>query len=167
MGIFLFAYRDDVLGRLLSPWVDLTVRMTFAVLQGLGIESARMVSEIRHPGGFSYEIYYRCTGILPVAILTSFITAFPASWRFKFIGLASGVPLLLALNLARLVHLFYVGVYAPAAFDLAHRVVWEAVLISATVLIWWVWSKWAVRSKAAEETKSHIWPHAHRPNRSN
>jgi exosortase/archaeosortase family protein len=150
VGTFLIVYRDDLLGQFLSPWVGLTARMTLAVLHLLGIEAVRVVSQIHHPGGFAYEIYYRCTGVLPVAILTSCITAFPASWRCKGIGLASGVPLLIALNLVRLVHLFYLGAHAPAAFDLAHRVVWEAVLISATVLIWWLWSKWAVRSQAAE-----------------
>jgi exosortase/archaeosortase family protein len=122
--------------------------MTLAVLHGLGIEAARMVFQIHHPAGFAYEIYYRCTGILPVAILAICIVVFPASWRNKCIGLALGIPFLVALNLMRLVHLFYLGVHAPAAFDLAHRVIWEAVIVSATVLIWWLWSKWAMRPQA-------------------
>jgi len=149
LGVFLIFYREDLLGRFLSPWAELTTRMTIAVLHLVGIEAARVVSQIHHPGGFAYEIYYRCTGILPVAILIICITAFPASWRRKLVGLAMGAPVLLILNLVRLVHLFYLGVHAPAAFPLAHRVIWEAVLISATVLIWWLWSKWAVGSRAA------------------
>jgi len=138
----LFTYREDVLGYILSPLAYYTARTTLGLLHMFGMEAARTATLIYHPDGFAYEIYYRCTGFLPVAILTASIFAYPGPSRFKFLGLAMGVPVLLALNLFRLVYLFYVGVYIPAAFDFAHSVLGESLLILATLGLWLAWIKW-------------------------
>jgi exosortase H (IPTLxxWG-CTERM-specific) len=146
MAGFTFAlvltYREDVLGAILSPLTAYTARTTLVLLHMFGMEAVRMATLIFHPDGFAYEIYYRCTGFLPVAILTAVIFAYPGPWRFKFFGLAIGVPVLLVLNLFRLVYLFYVGVYIPAAFDFAHSVLGESLLILVTLVLWLVWIKW-------------------------
>jgi exosortase/archaeosortase family protein len=146
MLLFLVAYRDDLLGRLLGPWEELTARMTLALLQALKIEAVRFGSQIHHPGGFAYEIYYRCTGVLPAALLAALTAATPASLRSKLIGVGAGIPLLVALNLLRLVQLFHTGVYHPARFSLVHGPVWELLLMLATLGIWWRWSRWARHS---------------------
>jgi exosortase/archaeosortase family protein len=149
MGVFLFFYREDLLGRWLAPWVDLTVRVTLAALHLTGIEAARVASQIYHPGGFAYEIYYRCTGIPPAAALAILVISSAGSARRKIGCLAAGIPALLALNLIRLVHLFHLGVQGSPAFGPAHDIGWEAVLIAATLGIWWAWSRRGSRPKPA------------------
>ena len=146
MLLFLVAYRDDLLGRLLGPWEELTARMTLALLHAFKIEAVRLGSQIHHPGGFAYEIYYRCTGLLPAALLTALTAATPVSVRSKLISVCVGIPLLVALNLIRLVQLFHTGVFHPALFDLVHGPVWELILMLATLGIWWRWSRWAAHS---------------------
>jgi len=47
--------------------------------------------------------------------------------------------LLLGLNLARVVSLYLIGLYAEAYFDLAHDELWAAVFVLATVLITFAW----------------------------
>ncbi len=148
VGLFMIAYREDVLGGPLSAWVELTARITAWLLHRLGLEAVRTAAVIHHPSGFAYEIYYRCTGVLPAAVLAILILAHPGTWRQKFLGLAVGIPLLVALNLVRLVHLFTLGVHSPGAFALAHGVVWEVVLMSATLALWWIWRSRVVRPRA-------------------
>ena len=138
-----FTYREDVLGAILSPLVQYTAQITLVLLHVCGMEAARAATLIYHPDGFAYEIYYRCTGFLPVAILFVSIFAYPGPLRSKFFGLAVGVPVLLALNLFRLVYLFYVGVYMPATFDFAHLVIGESLMILATLGLWLAWIKWS------------------------
>lgn len=147
MGLFLWAYRDDFMGRLLDPWVELTARMTVALLYLLDVEAIRIGGRIYHPGGFAYEIYYRCTAVLPVALLTALILASTARLRVKLIGMALGASVLIAVNLMRLVHLFHLGVHRPILFEAAHGVVWELILISAILGVWRVWSRWAMGSR--------------------
>ena len=142
-GAVLLTYREDVLGTLLAPLTMWTARVTLALLHWLGMEATRVATVVSHPSGFAYEIYYRCIGFLPVGFLTTGILATPGRWRRKLVGLVVGVPVLIALNLTRLVHLFYVGVYHPAAFDFAHSVMWEGFLILAILGLWLSWTRWS------------------------
>ena len=148
MGVFLLAYRDDLIGRVLGPWVELTARMTVALLHLLGEDALRAGSQIHHPGGFAYEIYYRCTAMLPAALLAALTFASTACLRRKIIGMALGVSVLIALNLIRLVHLYHLGVHRPDLFEVSHGVVWELILIMATLGLWWLWGRWVIRSQA-------------------
>lgn len=143
VGVVLLTYRADVLGALLAPLATLTARTTLALLHSSGMEVVRVATLIYHPDGFAYDITYRCTGFLPVAFLTVSILAYPEPLRHKLVGLAVGVPVLVALNLTRLVHLFYIGVYHPAAFDFAHAVLWEGFLILAVFGLWLGWTRWS------------------------
>ena len=145
-GTVALTYRDDLLGRFLAPLEVLTAQATVALLHLLDIEAVRIASQIHHSGGFAYEIYYRCTGVLPIAILAICILAYPAAWRRKVIGLIVGILILLVLNLVRLIHLFYVGIHAPIAFDFMHGFLWQAIIVLATLGLWWGWSIWAGRS---------------------
>jgi archaeosortase B (VPXXXP-CTERM-specific) len=147
MGVAVLLYRDSVLGAILSPLAVLTAQATLFLLHLSGIEAAQAASQIYHPGGFAYEVCYRCTGILPAAFLAVAILAYPGALSRKVIGLFLGVPVLISLNLARLMHLYYVGVHNPAAFDLAHGYLWECLLILATFGIWFGWMRWAKEGK--------------------
>ena len=140
--VLLLIYREDVLGKILAPMAFTTARTTLLLIHAFGMEAVRTATVIYHPNGFAYEIYYRCVGFLPVAILTVAIFAYPGRARFKFSGLALGVPVLLSLNLIRLVCLFYIGVYFPGAFDFAHSVFWDSLMMLATIVLWLAWTKW-------------------------
>ncbi len=142
-GIAVLTYREDVLGTLLAPLTTWTAGVTPVLLRWAGMEATRVATVVSHPSGFAYEIYYRCTGFLPVAVLTTAILASPGRWRRKLVGLVVGVPVLIALNLARLVHLFYVGVHRPAAFDFAHAVLWQGLVILAIAGLWLGSTCWA------------------------
>src|SRR3989304_7051842 len=122
VDVILLPYREDVLGSLLGPLTTLTAQVTLALLHWLGMEAARVGTLISHPHGFAYEIYYRCTGFFPVAVLTVSILASPGTLRRKCIWLALGVPVLIALNLVRLVPLFFIGGFNPPPFVFAHPV---------------------------------------------
>lgn len=148
VGVVLLTYSDVALGSLLAPLTALTTQMTLPVLHWSGMEATRTATVISHPGGFAYEITYRCTGFLPVAFLTASILASPGSLQRKVVGLAVGVPVLIGLNLTRLVHLFYVGVHNRAAFHVAHTLLWEGCLILAILGLWLGWMRWS-ESRAA------------------
>lgn len=139
--VALLTHRNPLLIRALSPVDLLTARATAAVVDWSGMEVKRDFAILTHPSGFGYEIYYRCTGLLPAAFLTVGIFAFPTRRRPKFIGIAIGVPLVLFLNLVRLVSLFYIGVRHPSAFHLAHTVVWEGLLLLLIAGFWFWWMR--------------------------
>jgi len=146
-GLVFVTYRQDVAGSLLTPLTTLTAQMTLSLVNWLGMEAVRVGTMISHPDGFAYLIYYRCTGILPVAFLAAAVAAYPARLHQKLAGLAVAVPILIIFNLARLVHLFYLGVHRPAVFDVSHTIVWEILLILVTIGLWVGWTRWCDNRK--------------------
>jgi exosortase/archaeosortase family protein len=143
------AFRGNPLGLLETP-AGLVASLTNATLNWLGLATQRTGTVLYLPGGFSYDVTIGCTGLLPVAVLAVGILASPGTAAAKRRGLAVGVPLLLAINLLRLVHLFWIGVKAPSYFDLAHSYLWEATLVVCTFVTWLLWSRWAAGTAQGE-----------------
>jgi exosortase/archaeosortase family protein len=125
-------------------WFTALVASVVQSLLGLsGIEASRAGAFLYVPGSFRYEIALGCTGLLPVAVLIVAILASPGSGAAKRRGVLVAVPVVLAVNLLRLVHLFYVGVHSPGLFALAHSVLWEGAMVLVTFAAWLVWMRWA------------------------
>jgi exosortase H (IPTLxxWG-CTERM-specific) len=141
-------YRDAVVGPLVGPLEALAARVTAALAHAAGTEALRAGTVVYHPGGFAFQISRGCLGLVPLALLATGIVAYPASRRRKLWGLAVGLPALAALNLLRLVQLFITGVRWPGAFDLDHDVVWQVIVVLATLGIWLAWLRWADRGPA-------------------
>jgi len=85
---------------------------------------------------FSFEIVDTCTGADPIMVFVAAVLALPAGWSRRLKGLTWGVVSLLAINQLRLVSLCYIGHWYPEAFDAAHLLAWQGLLILATVGLW-------------------------------
>lgn len=148
-GIVFVLDRLEIAAPLVAPLTELTAWLTLHALQAFDIHAVRKALVIYEPGGFAYMIHYRCTGLLHVAFLVLATFAYPARPRWKLSGLAVGIPLLLVLNLVRLVHLFVIGASSPTAFPLAHDVLWQGIMVLAVLVVWLGWLRW-VRRKQRE-----------------
>jgi len=127
----------------LAPLDLLTAKATAHLLTRCGMEVHREAAVLSHPSGFAYEIYWRCTGLLPAGFLAIVILASPAPLSRRGLGVLWGMPLVLAVNLLRLASLFFIGVRYPAAFDVAHSLVWEGIVILAVLGVWLGWMRLA------------------------
>ena len=129
--------------RMLDAVAGLVALLTEGLLRVAGIAAQRADTVLYLPGGFSYDITIGCTGLLPAAVLTVAILASSGSLGAKRRGLILGVPIVLAVNLLRLMSLFWIGSYRPGAFAVAHTWIWEATLVQCTFVVWLMWSRWA------------------------
>jgi len=91
-----------------------------------------------------------CTCIEFFLFFIAAVLAFPALIRRKIPGIVVGVALLMALNLIRVMSLYYIGVHFPRFFNTAHEEVWGIPLIAATVLICAAWIEWARKGEHFE-----------------
>lgn len=140
-------FRDAVLGPLVRPLEALAARVTAGLVHALGTEALLAGTVVYHPGGFAFQISRGCLGLVPLALLAAGIVAYPAPGRRKLWGLLAGLPALAALNLLRLAQLFITGVRWPGAYDVAHEVVWQAIVVVATLGIWLAWVRRVDRSR--------------------
>jgi exosortase/archaeosortase family protein len=144
LGVILLAHYGPVAPvRLLAPVTDFVAALVQSLLPSLGIGALRAGPYLYVPGAFAYEVALGCTGVAPAAVLAVAIAASPAPAGAKWWGVGLGAVAVFAANLVRLLHLFYLGVHAPALFAPAHAVLWEAAIVLLTVATWAVWSRWA------------------------
>lgn len=113
--------------------------VTELVLRHMQVPVARHGNVLTHPDGFSYRIDYACSGLRPATLVLVTLLALPATWSARFGGFCIAVAGIEALNLLRLVHLYWIGVANPDAFYLTHRVLWNAIAVAAVILFLLAW----------------------------
>jgi len=90
---------------------------------------------------FSVEVIVSCSGIFAYILFVAAVLAYPCKLKEKAIGIGLGVPIIFAVNLARIVSLFYIGAYLPQFFEPAHLLFWQALMIVTVVLVWLFWAQ--------------------------
>ena len=101
--------------------------------------------------GFGVHVENGCNAVNVTILLWSAILVYPAAWTGKLQGLAAGTLALHALNLLRIITLFYLGQYNQAWFEFAHLYLWEGLIVLDTLAIFWGWAV-LVRRGAARLT---------------
>jgi archaeosortase B (VPXXXP-CTERM-specific) len=91
-------------------------------------------------GGFQIEVVDECTGILELILFLSAVLAFSSRIRSKIIGAIVGVPLVLLMNLARMVTLLYAGAHSRKLFEFLHVYMWQTsyVIFVGLLFIGWL-----------------------------
>ncbi len=100
-------------------------------------------------GSFAMRVDNDCNGSWAHLILLASILAYPASWRERLVGIVVGQPVLFALNILRVVSLFFIGVFVPSLFRATHVFVWQFLIIGLALLILFIWVDRVVESQAS------------------
>lgn len=98
--------------------------------------------------GFAIAIERGCNGIEAVIILIAAMLAYPASWRQRLIGIGAGLVCVQAVNLARVISLFYLGNWNRDWFDWFHLYVWPALIVADALVVFLLWLAWIRRREA-------------------
>lgn len=103
------------------------------------------------PRRFSFHLVPDCGALPSMSIYLAALLAFPATMRKRLVGLAVGLPVLYAINVARLTCLAMIGAWAndPDVFEFAHQYVWQALYILIVVGVWLLWVELIVRPEMA------------------
>ena|SRR5579863_5074428 len=103
-------------------------------------------NEILHgANGPGIAIVAGCNGIEAILILISAVLAFPSPWKYKLIGMGLGFVAIQALNLVRIISLYYLYLWNRVWFDWFHLYLWQALIILDALIFWLVWLRWLPR----------------------
>ena len=72
-------------------------------------------------------------------VLIAGMLAYPAPWKHRVAGLAVGIVAIQALNLVRIVSLFYIGQWNREVFEWAHLYAWPVLIMVDAMIVWLVW----------------------------
>jgi exosortase H (IPTLxxWG-CTERM-specific) len=96
-----------------------------------------------------------CDAIEPTMLLIAAVIASPVAWRSRLVGIVFGTLALAVLNILRLITLYLTGVYWPAAFEIMHVDVWQAIFIFLALLLWIIWALRAIKPKPVKPDGSN------------
>ncbi len=99
--------------------------------------------------GFAVSIQPGCNGIEASIVLIAAILAFPSPWRHKLIGLGIGLVAIQALNLVRIISLFYLGQWDIEVFEWAHLYLWQALIMLDALVVFVIWVRYIPRPVTA------------------
>jgi len=115
-----------------------TAGSTCAVLRVLGTD-ATTDNHIIVSDRFSISVVAACTGLFLFVAFSSAVLAFPARWQAKLFGLTAGIAAIFVMNIARLVVLFYVGVFFPQRVESMHLLILQSLSIVGVLFLWLIW----------------------------
>lgn len=101
--------------------------------------SGKIISSTVKP--FSVSIEPGCNGVEAMIVLLAAIMAVRAPLGYKIMGLLGGFVAIQGLNLARIISLFYLGLWDREIFEWAHLYVWQALIILDALVVFLVWAR--------------------------
>jgi exosortase H (IPTLxxWG-CTERM-specific) len=127
-----------------EPWTETVARVSAGAITTFDasvVASGRQLLDRLTGQGVSIEA--GCNGLEAMILLASAMLAFPASWARKLGGIVLGGIAIQALNIVRIVSLFYLSRWNPAWFEWAHLYLWQPLIMVDVLVVWLVWLRWA------------------------
>lgn len=136
---YFFGLAPGVRLGIIKPFTAVLAKAVAAIVSLFGASAWAEGTVVRSPR-YSISIAMGCDGIEASSLFLACVMAFPTSWRAKLTGLGIGIPLIQAINLARLVGLYYAGVYLPSVVEGLHVYVAQTIviLVSTGLFIFWL-----------------------------
>jgi len=131
------------------PWTNLLAQVSTAIVTLFDpnvIASGKVIRSATN--GFAVSIEAGCNGVEATIVLVAAMLAFPAPWRYRLAGLAIGFVAVQALNIVRIISLFYIGQWSYAVFEWAHLYVWQALIMLDVLVVWLLWVRRVPRTGA-------------------
>jgi exosortase H (IPTLxxWG-CTERM-specific) len=121
------------------PYTTMVANIAGNILKLIGEDITINGCVLRSPR-FAVTIYNGCNGLITSLIFISGVLAFPAKVSAKLIGVVGGLLAIQAINMVRIISLFYIGIYLPKLFNSSHIFIWQSLVIIAGVTLWIVWA---------------------------
>lgn len=140
---------------LVLPWTALLARICVALVTLFDSTAAAAGKVLWNTvTGFGVSIEPGCNGIEACIVLFAAVIAFPSPWRHKLIGLVAGFVAVQALNVVRVISLFYLGQWNTDVFNFAHEYLWQALIMLDVLVVWLLWVRAGSKAQARPEPPS-------------
>jgi exosortase H (IPTLxxWG-CTERM-specific) len=108
--------------------------------------------------GGGIRIVAGCNGVEAVLILVSAVLAFPAPLKHKAVGIGLGFVAIQALNLVRIISLYYLQRWNGVWFEWFHLYLWQALIILDALVFWLIWLRWLPRGSGLGDPPASTTP---------
>lgn len=146
MSLFGLNMLNFVQQHVVLPWTALLAKMCAALVTWFDASAVASGKVLWNPAtNFGVSIEPGCNGVEACIVLFSAILAFPSSWRAKIVGMLVGFVAVQALNIVRVISLFYLGQWNMTVFTFMHEYMWQALIMVDVLIVWLLWVR-SIRS---------------------
>ena len=92
--------------------------------------------------GFAVSIEAGCNGVEAAIVLIAGVLAFPASIRNKLVAILAGFFFVQALNIVRIISLFYLGQWNYSVFEWFHLYLWPVLIMLDVLIVFAIYLRW-------------------------
>ena len=142
LGIYYFPYAE---GTVMKDWISSYLHAYAAVAGAVlhWLDASVRVHGQEIVGRYSLRIVRTCDAMDVEILFVSAVLAWPAPWRCKAVAAIAGATMLLVVNVARICSLYYIGIYVPAYFQVAHHELLPALILVMAVGAFILFTAWA------------------------
>ena len=92
--------------------------------------------------GFAVSIEAGCNGVEAAIVLIAGIVAFAATVQHKIIAIVAGFLFVQALNIVRIISLFYLGQWNYTVFEWFHLYLWPVLIMLDVLIVFAIYLQW-------------------------
>lgn len=149
LGLFGVNMLSVVQEHLVLPWTSFLAQMCAGLVTWFDPSAAAQGKVLWNTTtGFGVSIEPGCNGVEACIVLLAAVVAFPARWHYKLLGLAVGIVAVQALNIVRVVSLYYLGQWRLDVFHFAHAYLWQGLIMLDVLVVWLLWAR-GIRGREA------------------
>ena len=104
--------------------------------------------------GFAVSIEAGCNGVEATIVLIAAVIAFPAGWQARLLAVGLGFLAVQAMNILRIISLFYLGNWNMTFFSWVHLYLWPALIMLDVLIVFIVYLRYlAGKAQEAEAAR--------------
>ena len=147
LGLFSVEMLNPVQDAVIQPFTGLLASISTALIMPFDdsvIAQGRILRD--SASGFAVSIESGCNGVEAAIVLVAGVAAFPATLRQKCTAILAGFFFVQALNIVRIISLFYLGQWNYAVFEWFHLYLWPVLIMLDVLVVFAIYLQWLGKS---------------------
>lgn len=152
LGLFTVELLQPVQTHVVIPWTSLLAKISAGIagfFDGNVVSEGKVMRDAITGHGVSIEA--GCNGVEACLLLAAAVIAYPSSLKLKVLGMGLGFFAIQAVNLLRIITLYYMADWEPKWFEFFHLYLWQALIMLDVLVIWLVWLKQVGKEEARKD----------------
>jgi exosortase H (IPTLxxWG-CTERM-specific) len=150
IGLFTIEMLKPVQETIIQPFTGLLAMLSTAIILPFDDSVIAQGKVLRDAAtGFAVSIEAGCNGIEAAIVLIAGIMAFPARATHKLVAISAGFIFVQALNIVRIISLFYLGQWNYSVFEWFHLYLWPVLIMLDVLVVFALYLSWLGRHAQA------------------
>ena len=152
VGLFTIEMLSPVQAHVIVPFTTVLANISAAII--LPFDSSVIAyGKVLQFGdtGFAVSIEAGCNGVEATIVLIAAVLAFPAPWRARLAVVGIGFLAVQAMNIVRIISLFYLGNWNLEYFTWIHLYLWPVLIMLDVLIVFIVYLRYLSNQVPTEE----------------